>query len=57
MSHAITCHLTTATVMLIISLFGVRMAFPDRDFSTPEIGLISIAVLSVSLAITGALHV
>ena len=57
MSHAITCHLPTATVMLICSLFGVRTLYPEREFSTPEIGLISIAVLAVSLAITGALHV
>ena len=57
MSHAITCHLPTATIMLICSLFGVRMLYPEREFSTPEIGLISIAVLAVSLAITGALHV
>ncbi len=57
MSHAITCHLPTATVMLIASLFGVKMLYPDRKFSTPEIAFISSAVLAVSLSITGVLHV
>ena len=57
MSHAITCHLPTATVLLIVSLFGVRKLNPNREFSTQELVLISTAILAVSLSITGALHV
>lgn len=57
MNHAITCHLPTATVLLIASLFGVRKLYPNREFSTQEIVLISTVILVVSLSITGALQI
>jgi len=57
MSHAITCHLLTATVLLVLGLFGVRKLYPNREFLTTEIILIATAILAVSLTITGTLHV
>ncbi len=57
MNHALSCHLPTALALLFASVIGVKMLFPERDFTTQEMLLISVGALIISLSITGAFHV